>query len=74
MAVNVTNFVSAHDASVLIDFSLFGATLAGVAIFHRHTLAAALTGLSVIIIKKLLGTGFVEGAGLSGLFAHFAHE
>ena len=25
-------------------------------------------------IKKLLGTGFVEGAGLSGLFAHFAHE
>lgn len=30
--------------------------------------------LSIIIIKKFLGTGFVEGAGLSGLFAHFAHE
>ena len=74
MAVSLTNFVSEHDASVLIDFSLFGATLVCVAIFHRHTLAAALTGLSVIIIKKLLGTGFVEGAGLSGLFAHFAHE
>jgi len=58
---------------VLIDFLLFAATLAGVAIFHRHTFATALTGLS-IIIKKLLGTGFVEGAGLSGLFAHFAHE
>jgi hypothetical protein len=59
---------------VLIDFLLFAATLAGVAIFHRHTFAPALTGLSIIIIKKLLGTGFVEGAGLSGLFAHFAHE
>ena len=58
---------------MLIDFLLFAATLAGVAIFHRHTFATALTGLS-IIIKKLLGTGFVEGAGLSGLFAHFAHE
>ena len=60
---------------MLIDFLLFAATLAGVAIFHRHTFAPALTGLSIIIIiKKLLGTGFVEGAGLSGLFAHFAHE
>ena len=60
---------------MLIDFLLFAATLAGVAIFHRHTFATALTGLSIIIIiKKLLGTGFVEGAGLSGLFAHFAHE
>ena len=53
---------------------LAGATLICVAIFHRHTLAAALTGLSVIIIKKLLGTRFVDGAGLPGLFAHFAHE
>ena len=66
--------LSAHDVSVLIDFLLFAATLAGVAIFHRHTLAAALIGLGVIIIKKLLGTGFVEGAGFPGLFAHFAHE
>ena len=74
MVLKVPHFLSPHDISVLIDFLLFGATLACVAIFHRHTFAAALTGLSVIIIKKLLGTGFVEGAGLSGLFAHFAHE
>jgi Na+/H+ antiporter NhaD/arsenite permease-like protein len=67
-------YLSAHDLSVLIDFLVFAATLAGVAIFHRHTLAAALTGLSVIILKKLLGTGFVEGAGLPGLLAHFEHE
>jgi len=59
---------------VLIDFLLFGATLAAVAIFHRHTLAAALTGLGVITLKKLLGTGFNEGAGLAGLFAHYGHE
>ena len=74
MAVSFAPQLSAHDLSVLIDFLLFAATLACVAIFHHHTLAAALTGLGVIILKKLLGTGFVEGAGLPGLFAHFEHE
>lgn len=67
-------YLSAHDISVLVDFGLFAATLACVAVFHRHTLAAALTGLGVIILKKLLGTGFNEGPGFAGLFAHFAHE
>ena len=66
--------VAPQNLSVLIDFLLFGATLACVAIFHRHTLAAALIGLGAITIKKLLGEGFAEGAGLAGLFAHFAHE
>jgi Na+/H+ antiporter NhaD/arsenite permease-like protein len=74
VAANVAPALSAHDLSVLIDFLLFSATLAGVAIFHRHTLAAALIGLGVITLKKLLGTGFNEGAGLPGLVAHFAHE
>jgi Na+/H+ antiporter NhaD/arsenite permease-like protein len=74
VAVSLAPYLSAHDLSVLIDFLLFGATLACVAIFHRHTLAAALIGLSVITLKKLLGTGFVEGAGLAGLYAHYAHE
>ncbi len=74
LAVNVTPLLSAHDLSVLVDFLLFGATLAGVAIFHRHTLAVALIGLSAITLKKLLGTGFNEGAGLAGLVAHFGHE
>jgi Na+/H+ antiporter NhaD/arsenite permease-like protein len=67
-------YLSAHDLSVLVDFLLFAATLACVAIFHRHTLTAALIGLSVITLKKLLGTGFVGGAGLPGLYAHFAHK
>jgi Na+/H+ antiporter NhaD/arsenite permease-like protein len=74
VAANVVSGLSAHDLSVTIDFLLFGATLACVAIFHRHTLAAALVGLSVITLKKLLGTGFDEGAGLAGLYAHFAQE
>ena len=74
MGVSLEPYLSAHDLSVLVDFLLFAATLACVAIFHRHTLAAAVTGLSVITLKKLLGTGFVEGAGLPGLYAHYAHE
>ena len=66
--------VAPQNLFVLIDFLLFAATLACVAIFHRHTLAAALIGLGAITLKKLLGDGFAEGAGLAGLFAHFAHE
>ena len=65
MAVNVAPQLSAHDLSVLIDFLLFAATLACVAIFHRHTLAVAVIGLGAITIKKLLGTGFDEGARAS---------
>ena len=74
MADNIAPLLSAHDLSVLIDFLLFAATLACVAIFHRHTFAAALIGLGVITLKKLVGTGFNEGPGLAGLFAHYGHE
>jgi Na+/H+ antiporter NhaD/arsenite permease-like protein len=74
VTLSLAPYLSAHDVSVCIDFLLFALTLAGVAIFHRHTLAVALTGLSAIILKKLLGTGFVAGAGLPGLLAHFEHE
>lgn len=74
MAVSTVSNLGAHDLSVLIDFLLFAATLACVAIFHRHTLAAALTGLGVITLKKLIGTGFNEGPGFAGLLAHYDHE
>jgi len=74
VTASLAPYLSAHDVSVCIDFLLFALTLAGVAIFHRHTLAVAVTGLSVIILKKLLGTGFVAGAGMPGLFSHFEHE
>ena len=59
---------------VPIDFVLFGLTLAGVALFHHHTLQVGLTGLTVIVLYKLVFTGFKTGAGLGGLGLHMAHE
>ncbi len=61
-------------AGIPIEFILFALTLLGVAVFHHHTLQVALTGLSVIIIYKLVFTGFKTGAGLGGLVTHMQHE
>src|SRR5688500_13090038 len=57
-----------------VDFILFGLTLLGVALFHHHTLAVALTGLGAITLYKLIFTGFKTGAGLMGLALHLQHE
>jgi Na+/H+ antiporter NhaD/arsenite permease-like protein len=57
-----------------VDFILFALTLLGVALFHRHTLPIALTGLATIVVYKLAFTGFKFGAGLGGLGQHMAHE
>jgi Na+/H+ antiporter NhaD/arsenite permease-like protein len=57
-----------------VEFVLFAATLAGVALFHRHTLKAALAGLAAIMLYKLAFTGFQPGPGLAGLGAHLLHE
>lgn len=57
-----------------IEFILFASTLLGVALFHHHTLAVALTGLASIIGYKLMFTGFKTGQGLEGLVGHFHHE
>src|SRR5687768_3772007 len=57
-----------------VDFVLFALTLLGVALFHRHTLAVALTGLSTIVVYKLVFTGFKTGTGLAGLGGHLLHE
>jgi len=59
---------------VPLEFVLFGATLAGVALFHRHTMQVALIGLAGIVLYKFLGPGFRTGAGLQGLGLHLAHE
>src|SRR6059058_5993972 len=59
---------------VPFDFVLFGLTLAGVALFHHHTLQVALIGLAVIVLYKLVFTGFKTGTGLGGLALHMAHE
>ena len=59
---------------VPVDFVLFGLILAGVALFHHHTLQVALIGLAVILVYKLGFTGFKTGPGLHGLALHMAHE
>ena len=59
---------------VPVEFVLFGLTLAGVALFHHHTLQVALTGLAAITVYKLLFTGFKAGSGLGGLALHMGHE
>jgi Na+/H+ antiporter NhaD/arsenite permease-like protein len=59
---------------VPIDFVLFAITLAGVALFHHHTLQVALAGLAAIVLYKLAFTGFKTGPGLGGLALHMAHE
>ena len=57
-----------------LDFFLFAATLAGVALLHRHVLKVALTGLATITLYKLLFAPFASGAGVAGLAAHLGHE
>lgn len=60
--------------SIPVEFLLFGATLIGVAVLHRHTLAVALTGLAAIATYKVMFAGFPAGTGIPGLLAHLAHE
>src|SRR6266480_6012720 len=57
-----------------VDFLLFGLTLLGVAVFHRHTMRVALTGLVTIVIYKIAFTGFKTGAGVIGFVYHIGHE
>jgi Na+/H+ antiporter NhaD/arsenite permease-like protein len=57
-----------------VDFILFGLTLLGVALFHHHTLAVALSGLAAITAYNLVFTGFKFGSGLGGFALHMQHE
>src|SRR5262245_42113332 len=57
-----------------VEFILFALTLAGVALFHRHTLYVGLAGLAAITIYKLAFDGFKHGAGFTGLMLHLQHE
>ena len=59
---------------VPVEFLLFAATLAGVALFHRHTLYVALAGLGTITLYKVAVPGFRHGPGLGGLAGHLMHE
>lgn len=57
-----------------LEFILFALTLAGIALFHRHTLRVAVIGLSAIVAYKLMVTGFRAGPGIDGLITHLGHE
>jgi Na+/H+ antiporter NhaD/arsenite permease-like protein len=57
-----------------VDFILFAGVLAGVALFHHHTLRVAVLGLVVITAYKLAFTGFHHVPGLAGFAGLLAHE
>jgi Na+/H+ antiporter NhaD/arsenite permease-like protein len=61
-------------AGVPVDFILFALTLAGVALFHHHTLRVAVIGLAVITAYKLLFGNFGGVPGVAGLLALLGHE
>ena len=57
-----------------VEFLLFGATLAGVALFHHRTLQVAVSGLAAIVLYKVAVSGFATGPGVGGLLTHLGHE
>jgi len=59
---------------VPVDFILFAAVLAGIALFQDHTFRVAVTGLVVVTLYKIVFTGFTYGAGLAGFAGLLGHE
>ena len=53
---------------VRMEFLVFALTLLGVALFHDHTLEVALTGLSAVLLMKILGDASFKPV------THFIHE
>jgi hypothetical protein len=65
---------AAAGLGVPVDFVLFGVMLAGVAVFHHHTLQVALGGLAVITVYEVVLGRFAADAGVRGLALHVGHE
>jgi Na+/H+ antiporter NhaD/arsenite permease-like protein len=61
-------------AGVPIEFILFAAVLAGVAVFHHHSLRVALIGVAVITLYKIAFSSFHGAVGLPAFGAHLAKE
>jgi Na+/H+ antiporter NhaD/arsenite permease-like protein len=57
-----------------VEFAIFGVTLLGVAVFHRHSLLVALLGLASVITFKLLYGDFHGQPGWLGLLWHLEEE
>ena len=60
--------------AIPVEFLLFGATLIGVALFHRHTLPVALVGLAAITLYKVGLADFHGATGWHGLLWHLEEE
>jgi len=56
-------------ASIPLEFVIFGATLLGVALFHRQALAVAVSGLVAALLFRYGTT-----ASLGDIASHFEHE
>ncbi|MEO8547937.1 MAG: hypothetical protein ABI422_06165 [Sphingomicrobium sp.] len=70
----MTGFAVPMLLDVPFEFFLFGLTLLGVALFHRHSLAVSLVGLAVILAYEALVSGFPTGFGAAALLRHVDHE
>jgi Na+/H+ antiporter NhaD/arsenite permease-like protein len=56
------------------EFILFGCVLAGVALFHHHTLRVALVGAAAIALFKIVASPFDTGPGIVGFVRHLSNE
>lgn len=59
---------------VPVEFALFGATLLGIAIFHKRALEISLAGLLIILAYQWFVSAFPTGTGSEALLAHAQHE
>ncbi len=74
VAAGAVPFAGPALGPVPLEFVFFACVLAGVALFHHHTLPIALGGAIFIALYKVLFSPFKTGAGLSGLVGHVGHE
>ena len=59
---------------VPLEFIFFACVLAGVALFHGHTLRTAVIGAVFIALYKIAFSPFKFGAGIAGFTSHLGHE
>ena len=74
LAAGEAPFAGPAIGPVPLEFIFFACVLAGVAMFHHHTLRIALGGAVLIALYKILLSPFKTGAGLAGFAGHLGHE